>query len=125
MLCAALITFSCNVLGTIINPWEVVSVDFGGPYPDGHYNLVVIDKRTRYPEVEKLHTTACKQTKEKLKKIFATHGIHLLSFSHSKVTHVVCGFDHFFYSRSRSNNLIQSEYESLCYKTFISDVVIW
>lgn len=57
------------------NPWEVVSVDFGGPYPDGHYNLVVIDKRTRYPEVEKLHTTACKQTKEKLKKIFATHGI--------------------------------------------------
>ena len=31
-------------------PWQVVSVDFGGPYPDGHYNLVVIDKRTRYPE---------------------------------------------------------------------------
>ena len=30
---------------------EVVSVDFGGPYPDGHYNIVVIDKRTRYPEV--------------------------------------------------------------------------
>jgi hypothetical protein len=25
--------------------------------------------------VEKLHTTACKQTKEKLKKIFSTHGI--------------------------------------------------
>jgi hypothetical protein len=37
---------------------------------DNHYNLVVIDKRRRYPEVEKLHTTACKQTKEKLKKIF-------------------------------------------------------
>jgi hypothetical protein len=55
------------------NPWEVVSVDFGEPYPDGHYNLVVIDKRTRYLEVEKLHTTACKQTKEKLKKIFSTH----------------------------------------------------
>ena len=57
------------------NPWEVVSVDFGEPYPDGHYNRVVIDKRTRYLEVEKLHTTACKQTKEKLKKIFSTHGI--------------------------------------------------
>ena len=56
-------------------PWEVVSVDFGGPYPDGHYNLVVIDKRTRYPDVEKLNTTACKQTKEKLMKIFSTHGI--------------------------------------------------
>jgi hypothetical protein len=35
------------------NPWEVVSVDFGGPYPDGHYNLVVIDKRTRQQHVNK------------------------------------------------------------------------
>ena len=56
-------------------PWEVVSVDFGGPYPDGHYNLVVIDKRTRYPEVEVVYSTGIKPTKEKLKKIFATHGI--------------------------------------------------
>ena len=55
-------------------PWEVVSVDFGGPYPDGHYNLVVIDKRTRYPEVEVVYSTGVKPTKEKLKKIFATHG---------------------------------------------------
>ena len=30
-------------------PWEVVSVDFRVPYPYGQYNLVVIDKRTRYP----------------------------------------------------------------------------
>ena len=55
-------------------PWEVVSVDFGGPYPDGHYNLVVIDKRTRYPEVEVVYSTGIKPTKEKLKNIFATHG---------------------------------------------------
>ena len=55
-------------------PWEVVSVDFGGPYPDGHYNLVVIDKRTRHPEVEVVYSTGIKPTKEKLKKIFATHG---------------------------------------------------
>ena len=55
-------------------PWEVVSVDFGGPYPDGHYNLVVIDKRTRYPEDEIVYSTGIKATKEKLKKIFATHG---------------------------------------------------
>ena len=55
-------------------PWEVVSVDFGGPYPDGHYNMVVIDQRTRYPEVEIVYSTGIKATKEKLKKIFATHG---------------------------------------------------
>lgn len=49
-------------------------MDFGGPYPGGHYNLVVIDKRTRYPEVERLYSTAITSTKEKLKKIFATYG---------------------------------------------------
>ncbi|CAC5419044.1 unnamed protein product [Mytilus coruscus] len=56
------------------NPWEVVSVDFGGLYPDVNYKLVVINKRTIYPEVEKLTTTACKQTKHKLMRIFETHG---------------------------------------------------
>ena len=55
-------------------PWQVVSVDFGGPYPDGHYNLVIIDKRTTYPEVEVVYSTAMKSTKEKLKKIFAAYG---------------------------------------------------
>ena len=55
-------------------PWQVVSVDFGGQYPDGHYNLVIIDKRTRYPEVEVVYSTAMKSTKEKLKKVFATYG---------------------------------------------------
>ena len=25
--------------------WHTLSCDFGGPYPDGHYNLVVIGKR--------------------------------------------------------------------------------
>ena len=55
-------------------PWQVVSVDFGGPYPDGHYNLVVIDKRTRFPDVEIVYSTSAKSTKEKLKKVFATHG---------------------------------------------------
>ena len=56
-------------------PWQVVSVDFGGPYPDGHYNLVVIDKRTRYPEVELIYSTSFKPTKEKLRKVFATYGM--------------------------------------------------
>ena len=55
-------------------PWDVIAVDFSGPYPDGHYNLVAIDKRTRYPEVAKTHSTAFQPTKEKLKTMFATHG---------------------------------------------------
>ena len=56
-------------------PWEIVAADFGGPYPDGHYNLVVVDKRTRYPEVETTYLTGFKPTKEKLKKTFGHNGI--------------------------------------------------
>jgi len=39
-------------------PWDIVPVDFTGPYPDGHYNLLAIDKRTRYPDVGRTHSTA-------------------------------------------------------------------
>ena len=56
-------------------PWEQISIDFGGPYPDGHYNLVAIDQRTRYPVVKAVSSTGFKQTKEKLKKTFAYFGI--------------------------------------------------
>ena len=64
------------VKSTIIpaNPWETISVDFGGLYPGGNYNLVAIDKRTRYPEVEITHSTAFEPTQRALKKMFATHG---------------------------------------------------
>ena len=44
-------------------PWEEISIDFGGPYPDVHYNLVVIDQQTQYPEVE---VVVIKPTNEKL-----------------------------------------------------------
>ena len=46
-----------------------------GPNPDGHYNLVAVEKRTRFPEVVKTHSTAFQSTKEKLKTVFATHGV--------------------------------------------------
>ena len=57
------------------NPWEQITIDFGGPHPDGHYNLVAVDRRTRYPEVEVVSSTAFKPTKERLKKMFAHHGV--------------------------------------------------
>ena len=55
-------------------PWDTVSVDHGGPYPDGHYNLVMIDKRTRYPVVEAVPSTNFPANKERMKHIFATYG---------------------------------------------------
>ena len=45
-------------------PWEQATIDFGGPYPDRHYNLEVVDRRTRYPEVEVVSSTAFKPTKK-------------------------------------------------------------
>ena len=79
--------FECKITGTKLReepikpsvipskPWETISADFCGPYPDGHYNLVVIDKRTQYPEVEPTCTTGSKTAIEKFKKIFAHHGV--------------------------------------------------
>ena len=55
--------------------WEHIAVDFGGPYPDGHYNFVAVDLRSRYPVVEIVPSTSFKATREALKKIFATYGI--------------------------------------------------
>ena len=50
-------------------PWDTLSIDFGGPYGDGHYNLVAVDKRTRYVEVERVYSTSAKSTTKKLLKI--------------------------------------------------------
>ena len=47
--------------------WDTVSIDHGGPYPDGHYNFVLIDKRTRYPVVEPVPSTNFQANKERLK----------------------------------------------------------
>ena len=55
-------------------PWDTVSIDHSGPYPDGHYNLVLIDKRTRYPVIEPVPSTNFQSNKERLKHIFATYG---------------------------------------------------
>jgi len=57
-----------------MKPWDVVAVDFVGPCPDGHYNLLAIGKGTRYPQVAKTHSTAFPPTKDRPKTMFATHG---------------------------------------------------
>ena len=37
-----------KVTNILSHLWDTVSIDHGGLYPDDHYNLVLIDKRTRY-----------------------------------------------------------------------------
>ena len=54
--------------------WHTIAVDYGGAYPDGHYNLVMIDKRSRYPVVEEVSNTEFEQARVAFKKVFATYG---------------------------------------------------
>ena len=56
-------------------PWKMLSADFGGPYPSGHYCLVVIDEYSRFPVVEVLSSTSASCVIPVLDKIFATHGL--------------------------------------------------
>ncbi|XP_053388251.1 uncharacterized protein K02A2.6-like [Mercenaria mercenaria] len=54
---------------------HALSAVLGGPHPDGHCNLVVTDKRTRYFFVEQTTSTTSRVTCDKLGTIFAIHGI--------------------------------------------------
>ena len=56
-------------------PWEIVHLDFYGPLLSGDYLLVVIDRYSRFPEVEIVKSTKASVVIPKLDKIFATHGI--------------------------------------------------
>ena len=56
-------------------PWEKAHVDFKRPLPGGKYLLVVIDRYSRYLEVEIIHSIGAAQVIRKLRKIFAAHGL--------------------------------------------------
>ena len=55
--------------------WNELKVDLCGPFPSGHYILVVIDVYSRYPEIEILKSTAAPKAIHMLDVIFARHGI--------------------------------------------------
>ena len=56
-------------------PWDKVSIDFSGPYPNGEYILVVIDEYSLFPELEIVRSTNGKTVIPKLNRIFSTFGI--------------------------------------------------
>ena len=55
--------------------WGVLNIDFYGPLPTGEYLLVVIDRYSRFPEVEIISSTKAPVIIPRLDKIFAVHGI--------------------------------------------------
>ena len=56
-------------------PWKKLHIDFYGPLPSGEYLLVVIDRYSRFPEVEIVRSTKASVVIPKLDKIFSVHGI--------------------------------------------------
>ena len=56
-------------------PWEKLHADFYGPLPSGDYLLVVIDRYSRFPEVEFVKSTKLSVLIPKFDRIFAVHGI--------------------------------------------------
>ena len=67
-------------------PWDTVSVDFGGQFLDGHYNLVVIDKRTSYPEVEQVYSTSLRRTARERGK-YSQHTVFLDDWNRIQAHH--------------------------------------
>ena len=55
--------------------WRTVHVDFYGPLPTSEYLLVVVDRYSRFPEAEIVHSTRAATVIPKLDKIFSVHGI--------------------------------------------------
>nr|XP_050051912.1 uncharacterized protein K02A2.6-like [Dermacentor andersoni] len=56
-------------------PWEEVSVDFCGPFPDGKYAMVVLDDFSRYPVVQVIHSTSANHVLPSLRQVFCQFGI--------------------------------------------------
>ena len=56
-------------------PWRTVHIDFYGPPPLSEYRLVAVDRYSRFPEVEIVHSTRASTVIPKLDKMFSVHGI--------------------------------------------------
>ena len=57
------------------HPWTTLHVDFYGPLQTQEYLLVVIDRYSRFPEVDIVHSTKAAAVIPKLDRMFAVHGI--------------------------------------------------
>ena len=55
-------------------PWSRIHIDFAGPYK-GEMFLVVVDAYSKWLEVRRMRSTTSAATIEKLREMFATHGL--------------------------------------------------
>ena len=55
-------------------PWQRIHVDFAGPF-FGYYFLIMVDARSRWPEVHKMASITASNTIAIFRRVFATHGL--------------------------------------------------
>ena len=58
-----------------VSVWHTVNIDYLGPLPNGSYILVLIDQRSRFPEIEILSSTNATQLIDTLEKKFSVYGL--------------------------------------------------
>ena len=56
------------------SPWSRLHLDFAGPFMNNMF-LILIDANTKWMEVSRMHSITATATIEKLRSIFATHGL--------------------------------------------------
>ena len=55
-------------------PWSRLHLDFAGPFM-GHMYLVIVDAHSKWLDVQIMHSITTEKTIEKLRSVFATHGL--------------------------------------------------
>ena len=58
-------------------PWEDLQLDLCGPFPSGEHLVVIVDKFSRWVEVEVLNVTTTEHILQSMEKSFACHGYPL------------------------------------------------
>lgn len=76
------------------NPWTRLHIDYAGPFL-GHMFLVVIDACSKWLEVSIMKSTTSSVTIEKLREMFATHGLPETIVSDNGTNFTSCEFEEF------------------------------
>ena len=60
---------------TLSETLDTINLDFLGPFPNGQYIFVMIDQRTKYPDVEFMRSTSARNVIFALERFFSSYGI--------------------------------------------------
>ena len=55
-------------------PWQILSADFAGPFPNGEYLLCLMDDYSRFCFAETIHSTSARAVIPVLDRILSTFG---------------------------------------------------